>query len=172
MERNYFFKPFYSRNWLVASEYWNNAIKLLKKLNIKPTVELIILLVFNQLELEGETGNIRHIPFICYHKMIEMTNDKSILLKKLFANNLLKFLNRNKLHYGHCIDVNYFEKFNIYKLTWACPKSLKLSILIPTRDKVDLLKNCVNSIEKYSTKIDLEIIIIDNNSKKKIHLDF
>lgn len=168
----FFTNPSYSKNWLVAAEYWNNAIKLLRKLNIKPTVELIILEVFNQLELEGETINIRHIPIICYHKKIEIKNDNSIFFKKLFANNLLKFLNRNKSIYGNCINVKYFENSNIYKLTWACPKSLKLSILIPIRDKVDLLRNCINSIEKYPTKIDLEIIIIDNNSKEKNTLRF
>jgi len=168
----FFTNPSYSRNWLIASEYWNNSIKILKKLNIKPTVELIILEVSNQLELEGETRNIRHIPFICYHKIREVNNEKSILLKKLFAKNLLKFFNRNKYIYGNCKDVNYLEKLNIYKLSWACPKSLKLSILIPTKDKVELLKNCINSIEKYPTEIDLEIIIIDNNSREKNTIRF
>lgn len=40
----------------------------------------------------------------------------------------------------------------------------KVSIIIPTRDKIDLLKRCIDSIETRSTFRNYEIIIIDNGS--------
>jgi GT2 family glycosyltransferase len=40
----------------------------------------------------------------------------------------------------------------------------KISIIIPTRDKIDLLEQCIDSIETNSTFRNYEIIIIDNGS--------
>ena len=48
------------------------------------------------------------------------------------------------------------------------PKDIHISIIIPTKDNVKLLRNCINSIHKYSYSSNMEILIINNNSKKKI----
>ena len=40
----------------------------------------------------------------------------------------------------------------------------KVSLIIPTRDNVSLLRNCVESVERLTTYRNYEIIIIDNNS--------
>lgn len=40
-----------------------------------------------------------------------------------------------------------------------------VSIIIPTRDRLDLLKRCIESIEKKSTYRNFEILIVDNQSK-------
>ena len=40
----------------------------------------------------------------------------------------------------------------------------KVSILIPTRDRVDLLKPCMESLERTLAGVDAEIIVIDNDS--------
>jgi len=41
-----------------------------------------------------------------------------------------------------------------------------VSIIIPTKDKVSILKQCLNSIENRSTYKNYEIIIVDNDSRK------
>ncbi|MGH7909675.1 MAG: glycosyltransferase family 2 protein, partial [Thermodesulfobacteriota bacterium] len=41
-----------------------------------------------------------------------------------------------------------------------------VSIIIPTKDRIDLLRKCINSIESKSHYRNCEIIVIDNNSKK------
>ncbi len=48
----------------------------------------------------------------------------------------------------------------------------KISIIIPTRDKINLLKNCVDSIEKKSTFDNYEIIIIDNGSSEPASAEY
>jgi len=40
-----------------------------------------------------------------------------------------------------------------------------ISIIIPTKDKVDLLKQCIDSIQKQTTYPNYEILVIDNNSQ-------
>jgi O-antigen biosynthesis protein len=42
----------------------------------------------------------------------------------------------------------------------------KVSIIVPTRDRVELLKNCIESVERSASDIDKEIIIVDNESSE------
>lgn len=46
------------------------------------------------------------------------------------------------------------------------PARPKVSIVIPTRDKKDLLKRCIDSIMQFTTETNFELIIVDNNSKE------
>jgi GT2 family glycosyltransferase len=40
----------------------------------------------------------------------------------------------------------------------------KISIIIPTRDKSDLLRRCLATVKKTSAGIDIELVIVDNDS--------
>ncbi|MGI0088376.1 MAG: glycosyltransferase [Nitrosotalea sp.] len=42
-----------------------------------------------------------------------------------------------------------------------------VTIIIPTKDNVKLLKPCIESIETKPSYTNYEIIIVDNNSKKE-----
>lgn len=48
----------------------------------------------------------------------------------------------------------------------------KVSILIPNKDNIKLLKTCIESIIKLTTYQNYEIIIIENNSKQKETFDY
>jgi GT2 family glycosyltransferase len=57
-------------------------------------------------------------------------------------------------------DITLFNR-----VRYALPSPLPLvSIIIPTRDRVDILKNCIDSIFEKSTYGNIEIIIVDNDS--------
>jgi GT2 family glycosyltransferase len=43
-------------------------------------------------------------------------------------------------------------------------KGVKVSVVIPTRDRVDLLRPCIESLEKSLGDVDAEIIVVDNDS--------
>jgi len=47
----------------------------------------------------------------------------------------------------------------------------KAAIIIPTRDRADLLGQCLSSLEKFTTYPRYEIVIVDNGSKKRDALD-
>ncbi|MCR6663417.1 MAG: glycosyltransferase family 2 protein [Luteimonas sp.] len=54
-----------------------------------------------------------------------------------------------------------------YRVAWPLPAPApKVSILIPTRDHVDLLRQCVSSIVERTTYPDYEIVIVDNQSSQ------
>ncbi|TXK76915.1 glycosyltransferase [Paenibacillus sp. N3.4] len=56
-----------------------------------------------------------------------------------------------------------------FRLTEPKPK---VSIIIPTKDKIDLLEPCIQSIISVTTYSDYEIIILDNNSELKASMDW
>ncbi|MFT4730131.1 MAG: GT2 family glycosyltransferase [Granulosicoccus sp.] len=50
-------------------------------------------------------------------------------------------------------------------------ESFKISIIIPTRDRFDLLERCVDSILKFPSHSDFEILILDNQSSEHTTLE-
>ena len=52
----------------------------------------------------------------------------------------------------------------IYKINYKIIGNPKISIIIPNKDSIKLLANCVDSILKLSTYQNYEIIIVENNS--------
>lgn len=63
--------------------------------------------------------------------------------------------------------------FGSLKVRWPLPPTLPLvSILIPTRDKIDLLRTCIDSILEKTTYPAYEIIVIDNNSQEQSSLEY
>ena len=67
------------------------------------------------------------------------------------------------------IDADVYETnyFNFFRVKRAIKGTPKVTIIIPTKDRVDLLKVCIESIIKKSTFANFDIIIIDNNSEKE-----
>ncbi len=47
-----------------------------------------------------------------------------------------------------------------------------IDIIIPTRDRIDLVRQCIGAIEEKTTYENFDIIILDNDSKEKESLDF
>jgi GT2 family glycosyltransferase len=52
------------------------------------------------------------------------------------------------------------------------PAKGRTTIIIPTRDRLDLLRDCLKSIEPAATKSGADILIIDNDSSDQTTLDF
>ena len=53
-----------------------------------------------------------------------------------------------------------------YRVRWALPAPApRVSIIVPTRDRLELLRKCVESVLEKTAYPDFEIIIVDNQSK-------
>lgn len=59
------------------------------------------------------------------------------------------------------------EDLFVYDVRYHYDVMPKVSIIIPTKDHVDLLKQDIDSIEELTTYKDYEIIVLDNNSEKE-----
>lgn len=62
---------------------------------------------------------------------------------------------------------------NTYRVVWDVPVDTpKVSIIIPTRDRVDILSQCIDSVCELTDYPDYEIIIVDNASVEQETLDY
>jgi GT2 family glycosyltransferase len=60
------------------------------------------------------------------------------------------------------------------RVQWPIPEGVRAAIIIPTRDRLDLLVPCLGSIEASlpASKVEFEIIIVNNRSEQQETLDF
>ena len=125
------------------------------------------------LKVVEKTNNIYHIPKILYHwRMVEGSTSMTISNKsyatdkgKIAIENALK---RRKIK-GHVIkdDISTY-----YRVVYDYDEEPLISIIIPTRDYVDILKKCIDSIYEKTTYKNFEIIIANNDSREKETLAF
>jgi glycosyltransferase involved in cell wall biosynthesis/2-polyprenyl-3-methyl-5-hydroxy-6-metoxy-1,4-benzoquinol methylase len=59
-----------------------------------------------------------------------------------------------------------------YRVRYAIKGSPKITVIIPTRDRVDMLRRCVESIKEMTTYKNYEIVIVDNESSDEETLEY
>jgi GT2 family glycosyltransferase len=60
----------------------------------------------------------------------------------------------------------------VYRIGFEDTRDVPVTIVIPTRDRLDLLRNCLESIETKTTHRAYEILVIDNESREPQTLDY
>jgi O-antigen biosynthesis protein len=110
-----------------------------------------------------------HIPHILYHWRIAEGSTASSGSEKPYAlvaavRSVEEHLQRN--HIEGTVE-QAFGRLPILHVRYTVPSPVPLvSILIPTRDGLALLKQCVDSVLKKTSYPNYEIVIIDNGSEK------
>jgi GT2 family glycosyltransferase len=104
-----------------------------------------------------QTEEIRHIPEVLYHRR---ASGNGAPAKEKARRALIEALGRRNLQ-GTVEDGLLPDRFRVRLTVRDEPK---VSLIIPTRDNVSLLKNCVESIERLTTYSNYEILIVDNDS--------
>jgi GT2 family glycosyltransferase/glycosyltransferase involved in cell wall biosynthesis len=118
---------------------------------------------------------VRHIPRILYHwRMIggslAAIPDAKPYAKEAARRAIAEFGKRTGLT-GTVVPCP--ENTESHRFVHALPQSAPfLSIIIPTRDRVELLKRCLESIRLRTNYTAFEIIIVDNGSVEPATLDF
>ena len=111
--------------------------------------------------------NIYHIPKVLYHwrripgSTAESYGDKNYAFEAgrkavqshLERNNLNAKVEKNKIK-------------GTYRVVWDYDPNQKISVIIPFKDNIVLLKNCLESILKNTVITNYEILLISNNSKE------
>ena len=125
------------------------------------------------LKITEKTSNICHIPKVLYHwRMVEgstsMTIDNKSYALKLGKKAIEKALKRRKIDADVLID----SVSNYYIVNYHLNKEPLVSIIIPTRDYVDILKQCLESIYEKTDYRNYEIIIANNGSEKEETFSF
>jgi GT2 family glycosyltransferase len=110
-----------------------------------------------------------HIPEVLYHWRIHSESAAFGEAVKPYAYRAAQMaLTEAIVRRGMEGTVDFLDSFRGYSIRFALQnKNAKVSIIIPSRNKADLLRKCLRSIEKKSTYQNYEIILIDNNSDQK-----
>ncbi|MCQ9628119.1 glycosyltransferase family 2 protein [Cetobacterium somerae] len=115
------------------------------------------------------TSNIYHIPKILYHWREHENSTSLNSNSKPYANDA--GLNALKVHAKRCYGnegvVENGKNLYTYDFRVKNLENKLISIVIPTKDGLNYLEKCVESILKKSTYKNYEIIILNNNSEKE-----
>ena len=110
-----------------------------------------------------------HIPEVLYHWRIHSGSAAMSEAVKPYAYRAAQMaLSEAMERRGMKAAVDFLDSFRGYSIRFALndPAAL-VSIIIPSRNKAELLRKCLRSVERKSTYRNFEIIVIDNNSDQK-----
>lgn len=110
---------------------------------------------------------VAHIPRILYHWRQHERSTAFDAVAKPYAHDAGKRALEDalKARYGpryRCVEDGDYPF--TYRPRFTLPEGLKISIIIPTRDRVDLLRACIESILQRSSYTNYEVLVLDNNS--------
>lgn len=125
------------------------------------------------LRLTERTDKIYHIPKILYHWR-EIPGSTSVKYKeKSYADiNARKALNDALLRRKISAEVLTGKYPGFFRIKREITGNPGVSIIIPTRNKVKVLKKCIKSIVEKTDYKNYEIIVIDNNSNDPHTLEY
>lgn len=110
-----------------------------------------------------------HISKVLYHWRVHSLSTANVADTKPYAfENGIKVIEEHLKRTDKKGIVEYGNDVpGIYKIKYKVLKNPKISILIPNKDHIELLKTCIDSILKLTTYDNYEIVIIENNSEKE-----
>ena len=130
------------------------------------------------LRLTERTDRVRHIPKILYHwraarnSVARTTRTKPYSLES-GRRAVEEAVGRRGIAAG--VEQPEFARqagVGIYRLRFSPARDVPVTIVIPTRDRLDLLGRCIDSIERRTTFRAYRILILDNDSQEPATLQY
>lgn len=120
-----------------------------------------------------ETDRIEHIPRVLYHWRIHaasaaLSEDVKPYAYVAARTALTEALERR----NEPAEVEFLHGYRGYRINFNAPLRGKVSVVIPTKDKTDILATCVHSIFNKTDHPDFEVIVVSNNSKEPAFFAF
>lgn len=168
-----YFKPDFSPETLECNNYITHFVvvkkELLKKvgmLNSKFNGAQDFDFVLRATE---KANRVVHISKILYHWRVHKSSTANVADSKPYAYEAgIKVIEEHLKRTGKKGIVEYGQDVpGIYKVKFEIKGKPKVSILIPNKDNINLLKNCIDSIINVTSYSNYEIAIIENNSVEK-----
>lgn len=112
---------------------------------------------------------IRHIPRVLYHwRAVTGSTALGSDAKPYAYVAAEKALNDYVTRGGLDAEVSASTTLGLYRLRFRLPAALpKVSMIIPTRDRADLLRQCIDSIRDTTRYPNFEIVVVDNQSRER-----
>ncbi len=162
---NPLFKPGWSPDLMLSTNYINHFLVAGRRLLQGIDLDGLATSSYYDLvlRLTEHTNEISHIPEILYHSRAFQFTPADLQYTEEKESDQLKALEDSLKRRGLDGDVLQAGQGR-YRVKLRVQGEPLVSIIIPVRDKIDLLKNCINSIKEKSTYHNYEIIVVDNGS--------
>jgi glycosyltransferase involved in cell wall biosynthesis/LmbE family N-acetylglucosaminyl deacetylase len=108
-----------------------------------------------------------HLPRVLYHWRMHEGSTALVAGSKPYAHEVGRKAVADYLQHrypGQSVSAVDGESLFTYAARFSLPQGLMISIIIPTRNGLDLLRPCIKSICQRSTWQSFEIVILDNGS--------
>ena len=171
------FKPDWAPHNLLSRNYFGHVVALRKaivdviggfRLGFEGSQDYDLLLRATE-----ASQKIGHIPKVLYHWRIHgMSAAQSEDVKPYAYIAAKKALEEALQRRNTPGDVQYLSGLRGYRIRYKIERPGKVSIIIPTKDQVRLLKNAVDSIFKLTDYSDYEVIVLNNNSSSNEFFKF
>lgn len=156
--------PNYGSCWIVKASLWNQWLQSGNR-DKQTSWQGMLLGLLRQ--INGHHSKIKHIPLILSHRRVNTQGDDSIKPPRLES------ILRELKDYMHPSPRVYeTDSGGGYRLEWPLPRNTLLSVVIPTRDRVELLGACLQSLNRQRPGCDIEIVIADNGSREQETLNW
>jgi O-antigen biosynthesis protein len=155
-----YFKPDWSPDLSLAQDY-ACRMALLRRQALQPFAGRISAparVALNEiiLRLSEPGGRIVHAPYVLYHRSIGASDRGNQTAMRSSANRHLCRLGSRGRVAAHRDGA---------RAEWRRPDPAPLvSLIVPTRDRVDLLANCIDGLQRCTDYPNLEVLILDNES--------
>ena len=119
------------------------------------------------LRFTEKAGKVGHVPKILYHWMQRPESTAAGLSAKPYVLEAMKKAKEEALkRRGIRAEVIFQEAQEQFRIDYEVPEDVKISIIIPSKDHVELVRQCVDSIHEVTAKDApaYEIIVVDNGS--------
>lgn len=122
-----------------------------------------------------EIDEISHIPFVLYHRRFTqgLADDDASVSQVALGQEWQCAVDDYLARKYPGASVEHQHKIDGYRIVWPLPDPLPLvSLLVPTRDRVDILRPCVDAILALTDYERFELLILDNQSSCPETLDY
>jgi GT2 family glycosyltransferase len=153
----------FSKGSIIRATTLSNCAAILENQINSDLISWQFLLAAIAYQTETIRAQIPHLPRVLYHCQNESvktsTGDSPCGNRSTALSWLVNSLNAGAL-------IEHAPGYpNLLRAKWPLPKKLpKITLMIPTRDHVKLLKTCIEGVLSITDYPDIEIIVIDNDS--------
>jgi GT2 family glycosyltransferase/predicted HAD superfamily hydrolase len=123
---------------------------------------------------KSDNKRVGHIPKILYHWRERKESVAYAMDSKNYASEATRYtkeeyIRRNGIH----AHMEYISGISQYRVIYDAVNNPLVSIIIPSKDHFDILKQCINSIKQFTRYTNYEIVVVDNGSKldNKINIE-
>lgn len=174
-----YFKPDFGRDLLYGQNYLAHFVLYRRRLveavgGARPGFEGSedYDLVLRCVDALGDDGKILHVPEVLYHsrntaRIRDMNTGRAEEATESARRALSHHLER--VSPGARVSVS---SPGLYRVSWPVATPPLVTLIVPTRDRHELLAKCVDSIRKRTTYPRYEVLIVDNQSQSAEALSY